>query len=183
MKEMSDRINQGFVGYEYREISVPEYLSSLCADSYPYFGWRLDGNPAQSKNRHSKSPYVDLRFKRDRKIMNKTELTRLQRNFDGCVDQLEALEKAKTFMPFVIAVIVGLIGTVFMALSTFAITADPPHVVVCVAFAVPGITGWILPFFIYRKMVLEKIKKLTPLIEQKYDEIYEICEKGSGLLK
>ena len=73
MKEMSDRINQGFVGYEYREISVPEYLSSLCADSYPYFGWRLDGNPAQSKNRHSKSPYVDLRFKRDRKIMNKTE--------------------------------------------------------------------------------------------------------------
>lgn len=180
---MSETINQGFVGYEYREISVPEYLSSLCTDSYPCFGWKLDSNPVQSRNRHSRSQYVDLRFKRDHKIMNKTELTRLQRNFDGCVDQLEALEKAKTFMPFVIAVIVGLIGTAFMALSTFAVTADPPHVIACAAFAIPGVIGWILPFFIYKKLVLEKRKKLAPLIEQKYDEIYAICEKGSGLQK
>lgn len=179
---MGEIMKQRFVRYEYREISVPEYLSSLCEDSYPCFGWKMDGNPTQSTARHSRSKYVDLRFKRDYKIMNKTELTRLQRNFDGCVDQLEALEKAKTFMPFVIAVIIGVIGTVFMALSTFAITAETPHILASVVFAVPGFTGWILPFFIYKKMVVEKRKKLTPLIEQKYDEIYEICEKGSGLL-
>ena len=27
------------VGYEYREITVPRELSSLCLDSYPCFGW------------------------------------------------------------------------------------------------------------------------------------------------
>lgn len=183
MENMSERINKGFVGYEYREISVPEYLSSLCADSYPCFGWKLDSSAVQIKTGKAKCRYVDLRFKRDYKIMNKVELTRLQRNFDGCVDQLEALEKAKTFMPFIMALIIGLIGTAFMALSTFAVTADPPHILACAVFAVPGVTGWILPFFIYKKMVLEKRKKLAPLIEQKYDEIYGICEKGSSLLK
>lgn len=37
--------------------------------------------------------HTSLRFRRDRKICNKTELTRLQRNFDGCVSQIEALDR------------------------------------------------------------------------------------------
>ena len=32
------------VGYEYREITVPRELSSLCLDSYPCFGWEPDPN-------------------------------------------------------------------------------------------------------------------------------------------
>ena len=36
--------------------------------------------------------------------------------------------------------------------------------------------------FVYKKVKAEKIKKVTPYIEEKYDEIYEICEKGHALL-
>src|SRR5699024_7102206 len=118
------------------------------------------------------------RFKRDYKITNKTELTRLQRHFDDCIKQLEALEQSKTTMPTIVALIIGLIGTAFMALSTFAVTSQPPHILACIVFAVPGFIGWILPIFLYKKLVVEKRKKLTPLIEQKYNEIYDICEKG-----
>ena len=49
-------------------------------------------------------------------------------------------------------------------------------------FAIPGFIGWILPIFIYRNMVSAKKRKLDPLIEQKYEEIYDICEKGNHLL-
>lgn len=181
---MSERIKRGkeFIGYEYREVFVPEYLSSLCADSYPCFGWERDENPAQGRGERTKTGYVGMRFKRDRKITNKMELTRLQRNFDGCIEQLESLEKSKTSVPTIAALIVGLLGTVFMALSTFAVTADPPKIFLCVIFAVPGFAGWILPLFIYRNLVKERQRKLAPLIEQKYDEIYGICEKGNHLL-
>ena len=125
---------------------------------------------------------MELRFKRDRKITNKMELTRLQRNFDSCLEQLESLEKSKTSSPTAVALITGLIGTAFMALSTFAVTAEPPRVLLCILFAVPGFIGWILPVFLYRRLVFDKKKKLEPLIEQKYDEIYELCEKGNHLL-
>lgn len=48
--------------------------------------------------------------------------------------------------------------------------------------AVPGFLGWGLPYFLYRMGVRKQTEKMTPLIEEKYDEIYEICEKGSKLL-
>lgn len=171
-----------YTGYEYHEIFVPGQLASLCLDSYPCFGWKADDNPAQGKGGKGRAGYVELRFKRDRKITNKMELTRLQRNFDSCLEQLESLEKSKTSSPTVAALITGLIGTAFMALSTFAVTAEPPRVLLCILFAVPGFIGWILPVFLYRRLVFDKKKKLEPLIEQKYDEIYELCEKGNHLL-
>ena len=37
----------------------------------------------------------------------------------------------------------------------------------------------ILPYFVYRRTVRRKTKRVTPLIEEKYDEIYLICEKGN----
>lgn len=181
MNEMI-RKGKGFTAYEYREVLVPERLSSLYADCYPCFGWEDDENPVPGRGERSKPGYVKMRFKRDRRITNRAELTRLQRNFDGCIDQLEALEKAKTSAPFIIALTIGLIGTVFMALATFAVTAETPHVLFCVIFAIPGFAGWILPYFVYRHMVQGKKRKLGPLIEQKYEEIYAICEKGNHLL-
>lgn len=39
-----------------------------------------------------------------------------------------------------------------------------------------------LPYFLYKKIVRNQTEKLTPMIEAKYDEIYEICEKGNKLL-
>ena len=63
-----------------------------------------------------------------------------------------------------------------------AVTADPPKILLCIIFAIPGFLGWILPYFLYKKIVRNQTEKLTPMIEAKYDEIYEICEKGNKLL-
>ena len=69
-----------------------------------------------------------------------------------------------------------------MAGSTFAVTADPPQILLCIILAIPGFLGWILPCFLYKRGVRKQTEKITPLIEEKYDEIYEICEKGNKLL-
>ena len=42
--------------------------------------------------------------------------------------ELETLEKRKTSKAIILALIIGFIGTVFMAGSVFAIIAKPPHI-------------------------------------------------------
>lgn len=174
-----------FVAYEYKEITADQSKISFLLDCYENFGWEPDGN-VQDNARENRNPQRQgkavLCLKRNRKIVNKMELTRLQRNFEACVSEIEALEKSKTSGAAVYALIIGILGTAFMAGSTFAVTAQPPHVILCILLAVPGFIGWILPYFVYRRTVRRKTKRVTPLIEEKYDEIYLICEKGNKLL-
>lgn len=174
-----------FVGYEYKEICTDKDKASFIMDGYENFGWEVDGNIRERAdagcNLHFQNKVV-LHLKRNRKIVNRMELTRLQRNFDACVNEIEALEKEKTSKATVYALAVGIVGTAFMAASTFAVTAQPPHVFLCVLFAIPGVIGWILPYFIYKRTAARQTEKMNRLIEEKYDEIYLICEKGNRLL-
>ena len=121
-------------------------------------------------------------MKRDRKLINRVELTRLQKHFEACANEIETLEKSKTSTAAVCALVVGVLGTVFMAGSTFAVTHEPPVIWLCAVLAVPGFAGWLLPYFLYRFMIRKRTKKVFPLIEAKREEIYEICEKGHSLL-
>ncbi len=174
-----------FVGYEYKEVIADKSRVSLLVDGYENFGWEVDGNISEfyeeCKNPQKQNKVI-LRLKRNRKIINKMELTRLQRNFESCVREIEMLEKSKTSSATMYALILGILGTAFIAGSTFAVTAQPPHIILCILLAIPGFLGWILPYFVYRRVLGKQTEKVTPLIEDKYDEIYEICKKGNRLL-
>ena len=104
-----------YIGYEYKEKIVPTELASLYMDSYPCFGWEPDPNSSYQHGGMMQIGKVSLRFRRDRKLFNRMELTRLQRNFDGCVLEIERLEQSKTSAATMWALIIGLIGTAFMA--------------------------------------------------------------------
>ncbi len=187
--EQTKRRNGSFIAFEYKEVTADITQASFLMDGYANFGWEIDENvmPVTAEKysantgayQHRK---IVIRLKRDRRILNKMELTRLQRNFEACVAEIGNLEKEKTSRPFMLALTVGILGTAFMAGSTFAVTAQPPHILLCIILAVPGFLGWILPYFLYKAGVRRQTEKITPLIEEKYDEIYEICEKGNKLL-
>lgn len=171
-------MDKNYRAFEYREISVLDSKASFYLDCYESFGWQQDNNfPSQeSKGK------VLLKLKRDRRILNKTELTRLQRHFEADLEEITALERSKTTSAAFYALMTGLLGTVFMAGSTFAVVADPPIVWLCVLLAIPGFAGWISPFFIYRAAMDKKARQIQPFLEAKLDEIYKICEKGHSLL-
>lgn len=167
-----------FIGYEYREAVVDASSVSLYLDCYRSFGWIADENiPTAMGGRR-----VTIHLKRDRKLAGRAELTRLQRHFESCVGELQALEKAKTAAATVRALAVGLLGTAFMAGATFAATHEPPVIWLCVVLAVPGFLGWGLPHFIYKRAVRRETARLAPLIETKREEADQICEKASRLL-
>ena len=123
-----------------------------------------------------------LVLKRDRKIINRVELTRLQRHFEACVRELDELEQSKTTRASICSITVGLIGTAFLAGATFAATHQPPLIILTILLAIPGFIGWIVPWFLYRAMVRRRTRVVDGLMERKYDEICEICEKGHQLL-
>ncbi len=162
-----------FITYEYKEFAAGDKTASLLIDGYENFGWIPDENGVQ---KHL------VRLKRDRKIVNKMELTRLQRNFEACVREIHILKASKTSKASMCALIVGIIGTAFMAGSVFAVTAEPPRVLLCIFLAVPAWIGWICPYFLYKKIAVWESERLERLIEAKYDEIYSLCEKGNKLL-
>lgn len=166
----------GFTGYEYRDITVQKAMQSVYADSFGSFGWIADGIGEAV----GKVDSVVMKFKRDRKIRNKSELTRLQRQFEACTAEIVSLEKSKVTKAAGVAYAVGVIGCAFMAGSVFAVTAE--NIPLCVILAVPEFLGWIAPYLIFRGISRKRTEVVNPLIDQKYDELYSVCEKANTLL-
>ena len=170
--------DKNYRAWEYKDISVPDSKASFYLDCYECFGWQQDKNfPPQAARGK-----VALKLKRDRRILNKTELTRLQRHFEADLEEIAALERSKTTAANLFALLTGLLGTAFMAGATFAVVADPPIIWLCILLAIPGFAGWIAPLFLYRAARDKKAWQVQPFIEAKLEEIYQICEKGHSLL-
>lgn len=167
---------KGFVGFEYMEVSAKHWMESLYVDSYENFGWEFEGEAA----RESAGGQVTLKFKRDRKLRNKAELTRLQRQFEACAQEIETLERSRTTTASIAAFTIGLAGTVLLggAMFTYLHGLLPLMVI----SAVPGFLGWIAPYFCYQRLRQKREQRIAPLIEQKSDEIYSVCERGCRLL-
>jgi hypothetical protein len=167
-----------FVGYEYKNLTVARDMENVYLDSYPSFGWKLEGNaPLYLPNGLSS---VMLKFKRDRKIKNKNDLVKLERQFESIVYEIEKLERSKTVAANIAAFTIGIIGTAFMAGSVFAylqgITA------LMVVLAVPAFFGWLLPYFRYMNIKAKRTQTIVPIIDKQYDVMYEVCEKANALL-
>jgi len=175
MNEIAKK-SEGFVGYEYKEVAVSRNMEGVYADAYPSFGWTLDG----SSNSAISISTVNLKFKRDRKIRNKAELTRLQRQFESNAREIETLEQSKTTKASIVAFTIGLLGTALMTGSVFAVLAN--MVPLCIILAVPAFVGWVLPYLSFNKLKAKRTEVVTPLIDQQYDAIYDACQKAHGLL-
>ncbi len=167
-----------FSAFEYLELNIPRTQASFYLDSYENFGWQQDENlPVKESGGNTV-----LQLKRDRKCPNKAELTRLQRNFEANIRELDALDRSKTTSAMIAALSVAMLGTAFMTGAVFAVVAPQPNIPLCVVLEVPAFAGWIAPYFLYRYLKAKKTAEVTPFIEKKYDEIYSICEKAHGLL-
>lgn len=165
--------------FDYMKVTVEDDLCSQYMDGYSSFGWKPDENLRQEKTVGK----VTLHFKRNRKILGKTELTRLQRHYEACMEEVSALEASKTSVPAIVALSCGLIGCAFMAGSVFAATAAAPIIWLTVLLAIPGFALWGAAYFGYKIVKRRRSTRVLPLIDAKYDEAYAVCEKAQHLLR
>jgi hypothetical protein len=175
-----------FIGYEYKEVTVSRKMESVFADGYVNFGWeQVDDTssaimPENLVTSVQKYGSVIMKFKRDRKIRNKMELTRLQRQFESCISEIEKLERSIEMIASAVAFGIGILGTVFMAGSVFSYLGG--RLFLSILLAVHAFVGWIIPYFSFVTLTRKKATQIAPLIDQKYDEIYAVCEKANALL-
>ncbi|WP_314067996.1 hypothetical protein [uncultured Vagococcus sp.] len=95
--------HEAFVGYEYKEITIKGKMASIYTDSYRNFGWNLEKSAIPPKG----SSYVTLKFKRHRKLRNKAEISKRQRQFEQTMETVNTLERSKVFKAALVAYIMG----------------------------------------------------------------------------
>lgn len=173
---MDESNTRDFIGYEYINVTTQKSKEALYVDSYKNFGWELESSSSLFQG----SSNISLEFKRDRMIPNKAELGKLQRQFDSNVEQIESYERSKTTNASFAAYVVGIAGCAFMAGAVFSYLAG--MLVAMVIFAIPGALCWTLPYFLYIRIQRNKANQIAPLIENKYDAIYDISKKANNLL-
>ncbi len=166
-------MDKAYVSYEYAELPRNHKELHFLLDCYESLGWETDTR--LQKDRH-------LTLRRSRRRANYMELSRLQSHLETCLRQMEELENRKDAKATSAALTSGILGTILMALSVFAVTAQPERVPLCILFGVPAMALWAYTPVAYRRMRAKTSAAADDLIRQKQQEIFEICEKGSSLL-
>lgn len=179
---------KNFIAYEYISINVKSDLEPVYMDVYENFGWISTNSMNSNKEDYYINSYtngeklVNLKFKRNRKIDNKEMLNTLQRKIENSFKRIARLEKEPSSKATMKALMIAMIGTIFMTLSVFSITASKPLIIPTILFGIPGTIGWIIPYFSYKKLYELKTEENSRLIEEEYNNIYEISNEARKLL-
>ena len=186
---MTSSETKDFVAYEYISVETNIDKEPLYIDCYENFGWELINNSTFVdkddyfiNNVTSSHKKINIKFKRDRKIKNKNKLQTLQRKLELSLNSIEKLEKEPNTISFIYAMSIGLLGTIFLALSVFSFTGNEIYYVPFILCGIIGIIGWILPYFIYKKIKSIKEQENISLIDEQYNIIYDVCEQANKLL-
>ena len=100
-----------FESFDYTKVTVAENQMSQYMDGYEHFGWKVDFNVPIEKGMGK----VTIHLKRSRTVLNKMELTRLQRHFEACMSEIVALENSTESFAMIAALTSGVSGCAFMA--------------------------------------------------------------------
>lgn len=165
---------KNYISFEYQEKNIDGKFLNLYLDNYPHFGWQLS-TVERSTTRPGK---VLLKIKRDRHIANKQELVRLQRKFESETNQIQRFEKEKTFLATMISILVGPLGSIFLAISVMILHNNS---FLSTIIGILGIIAWILPYWIYRDIKNRKAIKLSDKINRIYDLIDDTCQQAHSL--
>ena len=185
---MKNSETKDFVAYEYMQVKVTSEKEALYIDCYENFGWKLTSS---SNTLIDKEDYyinsningnINLKLKQNRKIPNKAKIITLQKKCENGLRELNRLEKEPNSKGSLYAVTVAVIGTIFVALSVFAITATSPIYWLGVITGIIGLIEWFLAYPIYNKVKRKQEEMNTSLIEEQYNTIYDSCEQAQKLL-
>lgn len=174
MSEADVRNENGFVAYEYATVPVSRDNLQAYKDCYRSFGWM----PVDES--FSPTGTIQLKMKRDRRLKNRMELGDLQRQAEGALEAIDKLETSKTSRASIVAYITGLGGAAFMAGATFSFLAG--SIPLCVILAIPGFVGWGAAYLLYKRVAKKRSAQIAPLIDERYDTVYRVCEQASVLL-
>lgn len=164
------------VGYEYKNITVARSMESVYTDGYANFGWQFTGTQPALQGGIA----VVLKFKRNRQLKNRSELNRLEREFENGLHEIEKLERRKNASVTGSAIGFGILGTCFLAGAVLSFIAG--NIALGVLLLVPALAGWTLGYVGSVRIGARKAEQAAPQIDGYYDAVCQICEKANTLI-
>lgn len=169
------------VVFDYKTVRVKRETETMLTDAYAALGWEVTSTTMADVT----LSYVNVSFKRDRKIANKHELNLLQTRIDASIASVERLNAAKKNAGIPEAITCGTVGaltlgggmSMVMTLEGVGFTAGG------IALGVVGIAIGLLGWLVHNVIRKKKLTKIEPLIEKEYDGFSALCEQADGLLK
>lgn len=174
-----EKMSRDFSNYDFKEVVVDTVHVPLYLDCYQEFGWVQNEVAPISTCIAGKTK---LMLKRSRTILNKMELTRLERNFESCAEEIQELQRSAGRSAAVISISTAAIGIALLIGSIMAITATPQQIIIAIRLVIPAIVCIVSAFPLFGYFKLKRSKVTQPLIELKYREVHNICKKGASLL-
>ena len=196
--------NNDFVAYEYKSVNATRDSAGMQIDCMENFGWILienDGYDAQALFSNlnpvnlgrniagaaqtfcetaDATTAITLKFKRDRRIENKQQLEKLEREYEAAMSAITRIGRKNEAQTMGVSLGIGIIGAVFVAISVYSFVAS--NILAGVLFAAVGAIGWAVGFFSNRKVGRKKSDQTEPTIREQLDIAYGACEQARALL-
>lgn len=175
-------VNENAITYDYKTIKVKREYETIVCDAYENLGWELTNTSASENSLF----YINLSFKRNRKIENKMELTKLQEKVDNILANIENLQTKKKNAGVVEGISTDVVGALIfgggMSMSMLN-TASVGLLVGGIAVGIVGITVGLLGWLVFKKINKKKNTKIQPILESEFDKLADVCEQAHGLIK
>lgn len=167
------------VTYDYKTIKVKRSIETLVCDTYENLGWELTNTSSVEGSIF----YINLSFKRDRKIQNKVELLKLQDKADNVVANIENLQNKKKNAGFVGALSTGIIGTLIFGggMSMSMLLSGVGYLIGGIALGLVGAGICALAYPLFKKVNKKKNVEIQPILESEYDKLSDICDQAAKL--
>ena len=156
---------------EYLCIHAPADMRKTYIDGYRSFGWELENADAQEDR---------LCFRRAAKLCNRTELTRLQRQFSGIAAEIRAMRRAGASRAENGGLLTGTVGAWMLACTVLFYAAGMTSL--SQAALAMGITCAALAYPVYRLLSRRLETHYEPYLAMRYEDLDTVCKKALALL-
>ena len=168
------------VTYEYLTLNIRKDLKTLYMNCYKSLGWAVSED---KKDYFLNSKYINKDLKRNANIIEKDKLNKLQEQSQEIFSNIEKLLNEPKSVATKYAILISIIGTIFLAISVFTITLITPFIWQLFAICgIIGMVGWILPYFIYKNIFKKKCEENDIRIKGQINEIDKICVKAKKMI-
>lgn len=171
--------NNNVITYDYKTIKARREMESIICDSYQVLGWEL----TSSSIAESSPMFLNLSFKRNRKIQNKAQLLKAQEKMDTILGNIDVLQRNKKKAGLNIAILTGIAGTLIMGggLSMIMTIGGIPATIAGVVLGVLGVSTIVLSHFLRQRLRKKTIERLNPILESEFEKLSEINEVSAQL--
>ena len=165
--------------YDYKTVKVKREVESLVCDTYQNLGWELTNTSSVEGSLF----YINLSFRRNRKIENKVELLKLQEKVDNTILTIDSLQRKKKNSGMSTSIAVGIVGALTFGggLSMTMLLQGVGYMVGGIALGLVGAGICGLSYLLFKKINKKNSVKLQPMIENEYDKLADICEQAVKL--